>query len=357
MKFYSSLLVSLLLVISQSSCEAEDDYYDILGIERSASSYEIKKAYRKKALKEHPDTNRDDPGATERFQRVNRAYEVLSDEDKRKAYDKCGVKCVEREGAMDNSDPFASFFGDFGFSFGGEDRGPRDTPKGGTITMDLFVTLEELYSGNFIEITRNKPVMKPASGTRKCNCRQEMVARNLGPGRFQMMQQTVCDECPNVKMVDEERLLEVEVEVGMVDGQETTFFAEGEPHLDGDPGDLKLKIRTMPHPVFERRGDDLYTNITISLQDALTGFTVEIPHLDGHKVVIMREKVTWPGARIRKKNEGMPNYENNNQKGVLYITFDVEFPKQEFTEEEKENLQKLLNQSPNNRVYNGLNGS
>lgn len=76
----------------------------------------------------------------------------------------------------------------------------------------------------------------------------------------------VCDECPNVKMVDEERLLEVEVEVGMVDGQETTFFAEGEPHLDGEPGDLKLKIRTMPHPVFERRGDDLYTNITISLQ-------------------------------------------------------------------------------------------
>lgn len=76
----------------------------------------------------------------------------------------------------------------------------------------------------------------------------------------------MCDECPNVKMVDEERLLEVEVEVGMVDGQETTFFAEGEPHMDGEPGDLKLKIRTMPHPVFERRGDDLYTNITISLQ-------------------------------------------------------------------------------------------
>lgn len=76
----------------------------------------------------------------------------------------------------------------------------------------------------------------------------------------------MCDECPNVKMENEERLLEVEVEVGMVDGQETTFFAEGEPHLDGDPGDLKLRIRTMPHPVFERRGDDLYTNITISLQ-------------------------------------------------------------------------------------------
>lgn len=76
----------------------------------------------------------------------------------------------------------------------------------------------------------------------------------------------MCDECPNVKMVNEERLLEVEVEIGMVDGQETTFSGEGEPHMDGDPGDLKLKIRTIPHQYFERRGDDLYTNITISLQ-------------------------------------------------------------------------------------------
>lgn len=105
-----------------------------------------------------------------------------------------------------------------------------------------------------------------AKGTRKCNCRQEMVTRNLGPGRFQMMQQTVCDECPNVKLVNEERTLEMEVEAGMVDAQETKFTAEGEPHLDGDPGDLILKIKTLPHPVFERKGDDLYTNVTLSLQ-------------------------------------------------------------------------------------------
>lgn len=79
--------------------------------------------------------------------------------------------------------------------------------------------------------------------------------------------------------------------------------------------------------------------------------------MDGHKVLVTREKVTWPGARIRKKGEGMPNYENNNQKGLLYITFDVEFPKQEFSDEDKESLRKLLNQNPNNRKYNGLNGS
>lgn len=93
-----------------------------------------------------------------------------------------------------------------------------------------------------------------------------MITKSLGPGRFQMMQQTVCDECPNVKLVNEERLLEMEVEQGMVDGQETKFVAEGEPHLDGDPGDLILKIKTQPHKLFERRGDDLYTNVTISLQ-------------------------------------------------------------------------------------------
>jgi DnaJ family protein B protein 11 len=91
----------------------------------------------------------------------------------------------------------------------------------------------------------------------------------------------------------------------------------------------------MPHSIFERRGDDLYTNVTLSLQDALVGFTMEIEHLDGHKVQVSRDKVTWPGARIRKKGEGMPNYHDNNLRGTLYITFDVEFPKSELSEEDK----------------------
>lgn len=83
--------------------------------------------------------------------------------------------------------------------------------------------------------------MKAAKGTRKCNCRQELVTRNLGNGRFQMIQQNVCSDCPNVQLVNEERILEVEVEPGMIDGQETKFVAEGEPHIDGDPGDLIIK--------------------------------------------------------------------------------------------------------------------
>lgn len=336
---------------------AERNFYQILGVRKDASLNQIKKAYRKLAKELHPDKNKNDPKASEKFSDLSAAYEVLSNSEKREKYNNCGEECLKKDGMMDSSmDPFASFFGDFGFHFGGNGGTSRETPQGATIVMDLSVTLEELYNGNFVEITRNKPVLKPAPGTRKCNCRQEMQTRQLGPGRFQMMQQTVCDECPNVKFVNEERLLEVEIEQGMTDGQEIRFRAEGEPHIDGDPGDLVIKIKTAPHPIFERRGDDLYTNVTISLVDALTGFSLDIEHLDGRKVKVQREKVTWPGARIRKKGEGMPNYENNNLHGVLYITFDVDFPKGEFTEEEKQSLKDILKQKKSHNVYNGLRG-
>lgn len=86
------------------------------------------------------------------------------------------------------------------------------------------------------------------------------------------------------------------------------------------------------------------------------GFNLELKHLDGHVVAISRDKITWPGARIRKKGEGMPNYDNNNLHGTLYITFDIEFPKQEFSDDDKEAIKKILNQSSNNKIYNGLRG-
>nr|CAG4646339.1 EOG090X07WF [Macrothrix elegans] len=351
------LKLLFIILIGFETVLAGRDFYKILGISRTASTNQIKKAYRKLAKELHPDKNKDDPNASEKFQDLGAAYEALSDPEKRELYDRCGEDCLKKDGAGGGGmDPFASFFGDFGFGFSNGNQGQRDISKGADIVMDLFVTLEELYSGNFVEITHNKPVLKPAKGTRKCNCRQEMVTRQLGPGRFQMTQQTICDECPNVKLVNEERVLEVEIEPGMHDGQEQRFTAEGEPHMDGEPGDLRLRVQTVPHAVFERRGDDLYTNVTISLADALSGFEMDIEHLDGHKVHIVRDKVTWPGARIRKKGEGMPNYENNNLFGMLYVTFDVAFPKEELSAEVKEQLRKLLGQDSINKVYNGLRG-
>uniref|UniRef100_A0A915HFA8 DnaJ homolog dnj-20 n=1 Tax=Romanomermis culicivorax TaxID=13658 RepID=A0A915HFA8_ROMCU len=144
----------------------------------------------------------------------------------------------------------------------------------------------------------------------------------------------------------------------MVEDQEQTFVGEGEPHVDGEPGDLRFRIRLQKHSVFERRGDDLYTNVTISLQDALNGFETTIKHLDGRPIKIARDKVTCPGARMRRKNEGMPSYANVKKRGILYITFDVQFPKDAtLSNEQKKMITDLLQQSNfKPTFYNGLQG-
>ena len=120
---------------------------------KTASTNQIKKAYRKLAKELHPDKNTEDPKASEKFQDLGAAYETLSDPEKRELFDRCGEECVKKEGAGGGGmDPFASFFGDFGFGFNTGHQGQREVNKGADIVMDLFVTLEELYSGNFVEV-------------------------------------------------------------------------------------------------------------------------------------------------------------------------------------------------------------
>lgn len=131
------------------------DFYDILGLNKRASTHEIKKAYRKLARELHPDKNKDDPEASKKFQDLGAAYEVLSDQSKREKYDQCGEECVKSDSSMGGGggDPFASFFGDFGFHFGGEQQQQQQQAhKGANVIIDIHVTLNELYSGNFIEV-------------------------------------------------------------------------------------------------------------------------------------------------------------------------------------------------------------
>ncbi|KAI6194177.1 J domain-containing protein [Aphelenchoides besseyi] len=348
-----TLYVFLALCFLVDLIHAGRDFYKILGVPRNANLNQIKKAYRKLAKELHPDKNQDDPIAQEKFQDLGAAYEVLSDSDKRKVYDRSGEEGVSKMGSGGfgghHHEAFTSFFGDF---FGGGHEESDEVPKGANVIVDLYATLEEVYNGNFVEIRRRKAVYKPTPGTRECNCRHEMRAQQLGGGHLQMFQVRVCDECPNVKLVTETKTLEVEVEVGADDGHEQRFVGEGEPHVEGEPGDLIFKLKLEKHRIFERRGLDLFTNVTISLQQALSGFEMSIKHLDGHEV-----KITWPGARIRKKDEGMPSLEDPvNKKGILYITFDVEFPQGQLDEEQRNLIASVLKQSDfiEPKVYNGL---
>ena len=210
----SSLFVLLLttLLLLSVSFVAEfahaKDYYSILGVARGAPESQIKRAYRKLALKYHPDKNPGDDKAKSKFEELSNAYEVLTDEEKRQIYDRHGEEGLKQHqqgggggGGGHPGDIFSQFFGG-GFGgfggFGGMNQEP-ETPKGEPVQMDLYVSLKDLYLGNTIKVIRDKDVLKPAKGTRKCNCRQKMVTRQVGPGMFQQYAQNECEECPNVK--------------------------------------------------------------------------------------------------------------------------------------------------------------
>ncbi|KAG5447191.1 DnaJ sub B member 11 [Clonorchis sinensis] len=322
---------------------AERDYYTILNVKRSADTNEIKRRFRQQAKVLHPDRNKDDPEAERKFQELGEAYEVLSDPEKRKIYDQYGKEGLKRHASgAPHHDPFASFFG-FGFDFGGGRGGSEEAARGDDLVVDLWVTLEELYVGDFVEISRVKLDKKNAKGTRKCRCRREMRTTMLGPGQFQMHQVEVCDDCPNVEFYQEERHLELEIEAGMRDGQLYPFVSEGEPHMDGEPGDLKFRVRQQKHRYFQRRGDDLYTNVTLNLVQSLIGYHISITHLDGHQVILKSDKVTPPGTIIHKPGEGMPNYENPRVRGSLYVTFDVAYPEnRELSNKEREEISRVF---------------
>merc|ERR1712176_1641452 len=333
-----------LIVLNLSLVTAIEDCYKLIGVDKKAETKKIKSAYRKMA---------------EKLQELAWCDEVLTDKDKRKLYDKCGEKCVKEQGEQGgDASPFGGGFGGFGsmfgsmFGFGDQEEEHR---KGDLVVVPLMVTLGELYNGAMIDMLRTKRTYVETGGTRQCNCRMEMKQKRMGMGQFTIYQEKVCEECPNVKLESSDEELEIEIERGMDHGHEINYYGEGEPMIDGEAGDLMVKLRLQPHAVFERRGNDLYTNLTISLQDALTGFETEITHLDGHKVRVARASTTWHGFKMRIKKEGMPLHHDNTQFGSLIITMDVAFPKTDFSPEQKKMIMELLQQdNVKPDFYNGL---
>ncbi|ORX86263.1 heat shock protein DnaJ family protein [Anaeromyces robustus] len=352
-KLFIFIVLQILLI---SIVNASKDYYDILGVDRSASKKQIRKAYKNLSKKYHPDKNPGDKKAEEKFIELAKAYEVLSDDEKRRIYDQYGEEGLNH-GDQHFNDPF-DIFRQFGFG-GGEPR--RQERKGPEINIDLEVSLEDLYMGAYIDADVKKQVICPycrGSGAASqddvhiCpSCKgtgKRMIRQMLGPGIYQQVQ-TVCDacggkgktikrKCPHCKgekVVSGGDTISITIEKGMSDGHRIVFEREGDQHPDVTPGDIIFTIRTIPHPLFTRKGNNLYVKIAITLADALLGFEKEIHHLDGHVVELKRTGITPPGFVQEIYDEGMPLHEFPSEQGKLYIEYVVAFPT-ELSEEQKE---------------------
>ncbi|KAF6156992.1 hypothetical protein GIB67_039753 [Kingdonia uniflora] len=230
---------------------------------------------------------------------------------------------------------FCSFFGG-----GGAEEEEERIVKGDDVIVELDATLEDLYMGGSLKVWREKNILKPAPGKRRCNCRNEVYHRQIGPGMFQQVTEQVCEQCPNVKYEREGYFVTVDIEKGMQDGQEVLFYEDGEPIIDGEPGDLRFRIRTAPHDRFRREGNNLYTTITITLVQALVGFEKTIKHLDEHLVDISTKAVTKPKEVKKFIGEGMPLHVSS-KKGDLFLTFEVLFPKS-LTDDQKLMIKEIL---------------
>ncbi|ODV79976.1 DnaJ-domain-containing protein [Suhomyces tanzawaensis NRRL Y-17324] len=338
-------------------------FYDILGVSPSAGDNELKKAYRKAALKYHPDKN-PSPEAAEKFKEISSAYEVLSDEQKREVYDNYGEEGLSGQGGMGGGmgaeDIFSQFFGGgFGGMGGG---GPQRPSRGKDIKHSISCTLEELYKGRVAKLALNKTILcKGCNGlggkegkVKKCTAcsgtGMRFVTRQMGPmiQRFQTVCETcqgsgdICDAkdrctvCKGKKTQTERKILQVHIDPGMKDGRRIVFSGEGDQEPGITPGDVVFVVDEKPHDKFTRKGDDLFYEAEVDLLTALAGGEIAFKHVSGDyiKVTIIPGEVIAPGATKVIENQGMPIYRQGGH-GHLFVKFTVKFPENNFADEEK----------------------
>lgn len=338
------------------------DYYEILSVERTADAEEIKRAYRRMAMKYHPDRNPGDAEAEARFKECSEAYEVLSDPKKRELYDRYGHEGLRGAGAaahdfsrMDVSDIFSMFQDIFGGGFGGA-RSRRGPARGYDLETEVSVTLDEVLTGveTDVEFTRMDICetcagsgARPGSAPVRCpTCQGQGKVQQQGlGGMFRMV--TACpqcngrgtiikEHCPSCRgkgRVPKKRTLSVKIPAGIHHGQAVRIRGEGEPppqeagtNGQGLRGDLHVVVRIKPHKVFQRDGDNLILEMPISFSQATLGAEIEVPTLTGSTMLTI-PKGTQHGAIFRIAGEGLPNLRAPQRRGDLIVACRIEIPR------------------------------
>lgn len=295
-------------------------FYKLLEVEKNSSEAEVKKAYRKLAVKHHPDKG----GDPEKFKEITRAYEVLSDPEKREKYNRGGEDAVDGEGGGDPSDIFESFFGGGGRRGGGAKK--RQKTK--EVTQPLKVTLEQLYNGHTKKMAITRKVIDKQKGVQQCaecdgrGVKVEVI--RMGPMIQQM--QSACNSCggqgKSFKTKSEREVLEVHVQKGSPDKHKVVFREMADEHPDADTGDVIFVLQEQEHSVFKRKGADLFLERSISLVEALCGFELEITHLDGRKLLVK----TSPGEIVQPMMQGFDPFEDQDGKMEWEVFEDCDCP-------------------------------
>lgn len=306
--------------------------YEVLGVDKSATTADIKKAYRKLAIQHHPDKGGDE----EKFKEITKAYEILSDDTKRNQYDQFGEEGIQ-DGGMGGAsanDIFANLFG--GGMSGGRRQGGRR--KGQDVVHAIKATLEQLYNGATRKLAINREVIDTSEEVITCSdCDGRGVKiQIIRMGPMIQQAQSACTRCngegKKYKIKKEREVLEVFIEKGAVHGQKITFANKADESPNMEPGDVVFVIQEEPHHIFTRKGEDLFIKKSITLVEALTGFQMVVTHLDGRKLIIKNRpgeiiKPVIEGRGLKAvKGEGMPTLKNPFVKGNLFILIDIVFP-------------------------------
>ncbi|WOI53385.1 molecular chaperone DnaJ [Parvularcula sp. LCG005] len=334
------------------------DYYSLLGVERSADGAAIKSAFRKQAMKYHPDRNPGDAAAEAKFKEMNEAYEVLSDEQKRAAYDRFGHAAFE-QGGMNGagrggpggfssgafSDVFEDIFGEF--MGGGRGRARQQSGRGADLKYEMEISLRDAFDGVKQDITvPSSEACETCVGSgAKPGTKPSTCSTCGGAGRVRMQQGffTVervcpacqgngevitepCDDCGGQGRIRTDRTLQVEIPGGVEDGTRIRLTGQGEAGVRGAPfGDLYLFVRVADHELFERDGPDLYCDVHVPMATAALGGEVEAPTIDGGRVKIKVPEGAQTGRKFRLRGQGMSQLRRKTR-GDMFVDLKVETP-------------------------------